>query len=65
MNANEKMADEFDCKLYRLVGLAQALGESGAVGPRPKWLEIARELSSVRPKVRGMMEASQRAKTVG
>ena len=64
VTANEKLADKFDCALFRLIGDAGVgSNHTGEIGK--KWGEIVEKLAEIRPLVRAMMAAKDRRETVG
>ena len=59
---NERVADDFDRKLFGLIETAKA--RSGCVDPfAERWSLVALALVEARPTVRGMMSATDRKAT--
>lgn len=63
MKPNDKLADEFDCDLFRLLERARDLAERGGAGHRMTWNTVAGDLASARVAVRSMMNECDRAGT--
>lgn len=64
MTSKEKMADDFDSELFRLITRAHTLADHGAPPNRGMWRKVAMALQGARPIVRSMMDERRRRETV-
>ncbi len=63
-SAREKLADEFDCDLYRLIRRTEAMIDNCSSDyQKAQWNDVLKHLRLARPSVRTQMSAEDRERT--